>query len=167
MNKNDAYRVHAERHSPKADTDSLNRASTDANRDRAFVTDTVNLLKGLKFPTYKSDMIEFMRQTCSAEKNISLVRTLTDGKLYHSLYQVKQALEQENPAAKQDGQISHETRTNLVVTKANPSHTRTDYTEVPATAQLSYACQLCGKSFQTRDDLIHHQAFEFKDSESG
>jgi len=166
LNKNDAYKVHSERHSPKGDTNSLNKASEKANKDRSFVTDTVDQLKGLKFPAYKNDMVEFMRQTSSAQKNISLVRTLADGKLYHSLYQVKQALEQENPAAKQDGQISDETPTNLVVTRADSSHTRKNFTEVPATAQLNYVCSLCGKSFQTRDDLVHHQAFEFNDGEA-
>lgn len=166
MDKKDAYRIHSERHAPTADTDSLNKASREANRDVSFVAETVDQLKGLKFPAYKNDMIEFMRQTSSPQKNISLVRTLTDAKLYHSLYQVKQALEQENPTAKQNVQISDETRNNLAITKSDSSHTRKDYTEVPATAQVNYTCQLCGKLFQTRDDLLHHQAFEFNDSES-
>jgi hypothetical protein len=160
LDEKDAYKVHSERHSAKGDSELLNKASAEANRDPSFVTATVDQLKGLKFPTYKNDMIEFMRQTSCPEKNISLVRILTDGKLYHSLYQVKLALEQESPAAKQDAQMSDKTRTDLTVAQADSSHTRKDYTEVPATAQLSYDCQLCGKSFQTRDDLIHHQQFE-------
>jgi hypothetical protein len=160
LDKKDAHRVHSERHSPKGDSELLNKASTEANRDRSFVTDTVDQLKGMPFPSYKNDMIEFMRQTSCPEKNISLVRTLTDGKLYQSLYQVKSALEQENPTAKQAAQMSDETRTGLLVTKTDSSHKRKDYTEVPATAQLSYDCLLCGKSFQSRDDLIHHQQFE-------
>jgi hypothetical protein len=107
-------------------------------------------------------MIEFMRQTSAAEKNTSLVRSLTDSKLYHSLYQVKKALEQNNPEAKQDNQILDQTRKNLTVPKVNSSHRRKDYPEVPATATKDYICNLCGKSFLTRDDLLHHQEFEFK-----
>jgi hypothetical protein len=164
LDRKDAYKVYSEKHYSKTDTDLLNKAVQKANKDRNFVTDTLNQLKGLKFPAYKKDMIEFMRQTSATEKNMSLVRTLTDGNLYHSLYQVKKALEQENPEAKQDNQISDETRKNLTLPEANP-HQRKDYSEVPATAPKDYVCQLCGKSFQTRDDLMHHQQFEFSDSE--
>ena len=34
------------------------------------------------------------------------------------------------------------------------------YPTDPATAMKEYVCDLCGKTFQTRDDLIHHQEFE-------
>lgn len=162
MDKKDAYEIHSERHYSKTDTDSLNRAVEKASKDRNFVTNTVDQLKGLKFPAYKKDMIEFMRQTSAGEKNMSLVRSLTDGKLYHSLYQVKRALEQENPDAKQANEITDETRKNLEVARVDPSHRRKDYTEVPATATKNYVCELCGKSFLAKDDLIHHQQFEFK-----
>jgi hypothetical protein len=59
--------------------------------------------------------------------------------------------------------MSDTTRKNLVVEKADSSHKRKDYPQVPATAPKDYVCQLCGKSFQTRDDLIHHQQFESKE----
>ncbi len=162
MDKKDAYEIHSERHYSRTDTDSLNKAVEKASEDRNFVTNTLAQLKGLKFPAYKKDMIEFMRQTSVAEKNMSLVRTLTEGKLYHSLYQVKKALEQENQDAKQANEITDETRKNLEVASVNSSHRRKDYTEVPATATKNYVCELCGKSFLAKDDLIHHQEFEFK-----
>ena len=164
MDKKDAYEIYSEKHYSKTDTDSLNKAVERANRDPGFVTNTIYHLKGLKFPAYKKDMVEFMRQTSAGEKNMSLVRTLTDGKLYHNLYQVKRALEQENPDAKQANQITDETRKNLEATKVNSSHRRKDYTEVPATATKDYVCELCGKSFLARDDLIRHQELEFKKS---
>jgi hypothetical protein len=164
LDKKDAYEIQSERHYSKNDTESLNKAVEKASKDRDFVANTVYQLKGLKFPAYKKDMIEFMRQTSAAEKNMSLVRTLTDGKVYHSLYQVKRALEQENPDAKQANEIIDETRKNLEVARVDPSHRRKDYTEVPATATKNYVCELCGKSFLARDDLIHHQELEFKKS---
>jgi hypothetical protein len=164
LGKKGSYEIHSERHYSKTDTNSLNKAVEKASKDRDFVTNTVDQLKGLKFPAYKKDMIEFMRQTSAAEKNMSMVRTLTDGKLYHSLYQVKRALEQENPDAKQANGITEETRKNLKVPSVDPSHRRKDYTEVPATATKNYVCELCGKSFLARDDLVHHQEFEFKKS---
>ena len=37
---------------------------------------------------------------------------------------------------------------------------RKDYPEVTPTAVSEYICNVCGKSFQTRNDLVHHQEFE-------
>jgi hypothetical protein len=164
MDKKSTYKIHSSKHYSKVDTKSLNEAVEKASKDRNFVTNTEDQLKGLKFPAYKKDMIEFMRQTSASEKNMSLVQTLTDGKLYHSLYQVKRALQQENPDAKQANEITDETRENLEVSRVDQSHRRKDYTEVPATATKNYVCGLCGKSFLTQDDLFHHEEFEFKKS---
>ncbi|HEY7082053.1 MAG TPA: hypothetical protein VH500_20365, partial [Nitrososphaeraceae archaeon] len=93
---------------------------------------------------------------------ISLFQSLTDDRLYKDLYHVRKALEQNNPDAKQDNQISDTTRKNLTVSKVDSSHKRKDYSQVPATAPKEFVCQLCGKTFQTRDDLVHHQQFESK-----
>jgi hypothetical protein len=79
------------------------------------------------------------------------------------LYQVKNALEQNNSEAKQENQISDITRVDLKVDKTNASQKRKDYSEVAATATEPYICDFCGKDFLARDDLIHHQEFEFKD----
>ena len=82
--------------------------------------------------------------------------------VYRDQYHVKKAIEQNNSQAKQENQMTDETRTNLEVPKVNPAHKRKDYPEVPATATKEYICDLCGKSYQSRDDLIHHQEFEGK-----
>ena len=79
------------------------------------------------------------------------------------MYQVKNALEQNNSKAKQENQISDNTRNNLEVEKSNVSQQRSDYSEVPATAAKTHICDFCGKDFLTRDNLILHQEFEFKD----
>ncbi|MGI8719895.1 MAG: hypothetical protein ACR2KF_05180 [Nitrososphaeraceae archaeon] len=41
-------------------------------------------------------------------------------------------------------------------------HKRSDYPETPLTAMKNYTCDFCGKDFQSRDQLLHHQEFEFK-----
>ena len=82
--------------------------------------------------------------------------------LYRDHYQVKKAIEQNNPKAKNERQVTDETRTNLDVKKVDSAHKRKDYPEVPATAMKEYVCDLCGKTFESKDDLIHHQEFEFK-----
>jgi hypothetical protein len=74
-------------------------------------------------------------------------------------------LEQYNPEAKQENQITDQTRTNLNVEPVDPTHKRKDYTEVQATVPKNYISEMCGKPFQTIDDLAHHQEFEFKDEE--
>ena len=96
------------------------------------------------------------------EKLIALFETLNGSIKYKDLYHVQKALEQNNPVAKQEIQISDMSRLNLETKSANPQNKRKDYPEVPATAMKTYICQFCGKDFQTRNDLIHHQEFEFK-----
>jgi hypothetical protein len=82
--------------------------------------------------------------------------------LYRDQSHVTKAFEQNNPSNKQENQITDQTRTNLDVHKVNPTHKRKDYPEVPATATKDYTCDLCGKTYQTPDDLVHHQEFESK-----
>jgi hypothetical protein len=83
--------------------------------------------------------------------------------LFRDKYDVKQALEQENSELKQKNQISDSTRENLEVQHADENQKRKDYPETPATAMKNYICSFCGKDFQSKDQLIKHQEFEFKD----
>ena len=119
-------------------------------------------MEDFDFPAYKAQMIQFLKDKSADKDIISLFESLIGDRLYKDLYQVKKAFEQNNPIAKQDNQMSDETRKNLGVRQVDPLHKRMDYLEVHATAPKEYLCMLCGKSFQTRDDLIHHQEFEFK-----
>jgi hypothetical protein len=145
------------------DTNAINRAVERASKDRNFISDAVEQLNGLAFPTYKQEIINFVKRSSSDRDFLPLFETLNGSILYRDQYQIRKAFEQNNPAAKQVHQMSEQTRTNLKVPKAEPDHKRKDYPEVPATAMREYVCDLCGKTFQTRDDLIHHQKFEVKD----
>jgi hypothetical protein len=82
--------------------------------------------------------------------------------LYHSKFDVEKALEQENTEAKQEHQISDETRKNLDVQNIDRGQKRKDYPETPATAMKNYICEFCGKDFQSKDQLMKHEKFEFK-----
>lgn len=55
MDKKSIYKIHSSRHYSKIDTESLNKAVEKANKDRNFISNTVDLLKGLKFPAYKKE----------------------------------------------------------------------------------------------------------------
>jgi hypothetical protein len=86
---------------------------------------------------------------------------------YQSIYKLQKALEQENTDAKQENQISNETRENLSVEKADRREKRYDYPETPVTAMKNFICDFCGKDFQSRDQLLDHQKFEYGKKESG
>jgi hypothetical protein len=163
MDSNDlSNKIETERHIPTVNSNSINQAVETASKDRNFISKALEQLGTLKFPAYKSLMIEHLKNNSAGSKTLALFESLNATMLYRDLYQVKKAFEQNNPEAKMEHQISDETRTNLDVKKVNPAHKRKDYPEVPATAMKEYVCDLCGKTFQARDDLIHHQEFEFK-----
>ena len=156
-------KVESERHIPSVDSQAINKAVERASTDRDFISQSVEQLNGLKFPAYKAQVMDFMKKNSAAAEVLDLFESLNATMLYRDLYQVKKALEQNNSEAKMEHQISDETRTNLDVKKVNSAHKRKDYPEVPATAIKEYVCDFCGKTFQARDDLIHHQEFEFKE----
>jgi hypothetical protein len=163
MDSNDlSNKIETERHMPTVNSNSINQAVEKASKDRNFISKALEQLDGLKFPTYKSQLIEHLKNNSAGSETLALCESLNATMLYRDHYQVKKALEQNNPEAKNEHQISDETRTNLDVKKVNPAHKRKDYPEVPATAMKEYVCDHCGKTFQARDDLIHHQEFEFK-----
>jgi hypothetical protein len=161
-NNNLSDKVESERHIPSVDSQAINKAVERASTDRDFISRSVEQLNGLKFPAYKAQILDFVKKNSAAEV-LDLFETLNDTILYRDQYHIKKAIEQNNSEAKQAHQITDDTRTNLNVKKVNPTHKRKDYPEVPATAIKEYVCDLCGKTFQTRDDLIHHQEFEFKE----
>lgn len=84
------------------------------------------------------------------------------------------AIEENNFAMKTKYQITdstrmnHEVRTRDIIidnsTKekesVNLDGERKDYPEITPTTISDYICKMCGKSFQTREDLVHHQNFE-------
>ena len=86
--------------------------------------------------------------------------------LYHSKYKVQRALEQENTHAKQENQISDETRKGLDVPKIDRTQKRHEYPEIPATAMKNYICDFCGKDFQSIDLLLDHQEFEYRNKKT-
>jgi hypothetical protein len=158
-NNNLSDKVESERHIPSVDSQAINKAVERASTDRDFISRSV---EQLKFPAYKAQILDFVKKNSAAEV-LDLFETLNGTILYRDQYHIKKAIEQNNSEAKQSHQITDDTRTNLNVKKVNPTHKRKDYPEVPATAIKEYVCDLCGKTFQTRDDLIHHQEFEFKE----
>ena len=132
--KNLSSKIESEKHVSSVDTDSVNKAVEKASKDRNFILNAVQQLNGLKFPAYKTQIMDFLKKNSANYELLSLFETLNGSIVYRDQYHVKKAIEQNNSGAKQENQITDETRTNLEVEQVNPAHKRKDYTEVPATA---------------------------------
>jgi hypothetical protein len=84
----------------------------------------VEQLNGLKFPVYKAQIMDFLKKGSANDELLSLFETLNGTIVYRDQCHVKKAIEQNNSQAKQESQITDETRTNLEIPKVNPTHKR-------------------------------------------
>jgi hypothetical protein len=159
---NESKKIESVSHKAESEK-SLHNAVTKASNDTNFISQVVEQLNELKFPAYKYQILSFIKSKSSDDKTIGLLQSLNDKVLFHDKYDVKQGLEQENPEAKQEHQISDSTRKNLQVQHPDSNQKRKDYPQTPATAMKNYICKLCGKEFQSKDQLTKHEEFEFKE----
>ncbi|HJR85066.1 MAG TPA: hypothetical protein VJ772_06825 [Nitrososphaeraceae archaeon] len=143
--------------------ESVHNAVKKASRDPNFISKVVEQLDTMKFPAYRHQILSFVQNKSSDENAIGLLKSLNDTILFRDKYDVKQGLEQENSELKQKNQISDNTRENLEVQHSDDNQKSKDYPEIPATAMKNYICSFCGKDFQSKDQLVKHQEFEFKD----
>jgi hypothetical protein len=155
-------KIEAVRHNAEDNQESLHNAVNKASKDSTFISQVVEQLGTLKFPAYKHQILSFIQSRSSDDNVIGLLNSLNDTVLFRDKYDVKQGLQQENSESKQQYQISDNTRKNLEVQHPDQTQKRKDYPETPATAMKNYICDFCGKDFQSKDQLIKHQEFEFK-----
>ncbi len=164
------------RHKPAYNASDINYAVNRANNDQQFLESTIKLLdnKQMQFPAFKEDILKYITSVSNDIDVISLFQSLDGYIKFKNIYQVRKAIEGNDSAKKMKYQITDSTRNNPDVrtrnittyssTKekkaVNLNEERNDYPEVTPTAMSEYICNMCGKSFQTRDDLIHHQDFE-------
>jgi hypothetical protein len=164
------------RHKPAFNTHSLSHAVKRAINDEIFLNSALETIKRAKFPAYKRDIINYLKNTNNEkEKDImSLFESLDGYILYNDLYHVRKSIERNIPEKKLKHQISDQKRRNLDArtreTRSNKSikereavnlkEERKDYPEVTPTAMSLFICKLCGKDFQNQDDLEHHKRFE-------
>ena len=133
----------------------------------------------MQFPVFKKNILEYVRGITKDTDIISLFESLDGYIKFKDAYHVQKALEENIPAKKTAHQITDKTRehpntrtrNNTVSSRSrsikergeavnNKSEERKDYPEDTPTAISEYICNICGKSFQNNDDLIHHQHFE-------
>ena len=172
-------------HKPAHNSDSINRALERAISDEQFLNSAIKLLlkdddrRRMQFPAFKKNILDHVRGITKDTDIISLFESLDGYIKFKDAYHVQKALEENIPAKKTAHQITDKTRehpnartrNNTDSSRSstikergeavnNKSEERKDYPEVTPTAMSEYICNICGKSFQTRDDLVHHQHFE-------
>ena len=166
--------VRTVRHKPIYDSNSLNNAMDRSINDQNFLDSSLDLLAGLKFPAFKSNIVDYVKESTSDSDVISLFESLDGYIQFRDQYHVRKALEENNPKKKMANQITDGTRQdpvhirkNHATTKGikdsqavNESEERKDFPEVTPTAMSDFICKKCGKSYQTPDDLARHKKFE-------
>ena len=150
-------------HRAEGDAKSVHKAVDKSSKSRTLIHRVLSQFESLKFPAYKYQILDYAKRNSLDNDVIALLRSLNDTMLYHSKFDVEKALEQENTEAKQEHQISDQTRKNLNVQNIDRRQKRKDYPETPATAMKNYICDFCGKEFQSPDQLQDHREFEFMD----
>jgi hypothetical protein len=167
--------IRSSRHKPTFNTLSINRAVNRAMKDERFLDYALEKIRPMEFPAYKNDIINYLKETNTNDKDIiSLFESLDGYILFNDPYHIRKSIEQNIPKKKIEYQISDQKRRNLDVrirdTRSNKSikereavsldEERKDYPEVTPTAMSLFICSMCGKEFQNQDDLVHHRRFE-------
>jgi hypothetical protein len=166
--------IGAARHAPTYDAESINRAVEKAANDPDFIDYTVGQLKGLRFPAFKDDILDYVRNINANKDVISLLQSLNGYIQFRDEYHVSKSLQENNISKKKEYQITDETRENPDVRirpttadrgikereAANKREERKDYPEVTPTAMSNFVCDRCGKPFQNQNDLVQHKKFE-------
>ncbi|NAL78327.1 DUF2795 domain-containing protein [Nitrososphaera sp. AFS] len=167
--------VRAVKHRPTYDSEALNRAMETAISDENFLNKSINLLRGLKFPALKGDIINHVKKSTNDPDMVSLFQNLDGYIQFKDQYHIRKAIVENDPKKKTANQITDETRENPVHTQSarrtggssikasqavNISEERRDFPEVNPSARTEFVCQNCGKSFHAPDDLAIHKRFE-------
>jgi hypothetical protein len=110
--KDKGSNIKSERHKPKYDSDSINRAVSKSISDENFLDEALKSLGGLHFPAYKRNIINHVKSTPIADLDmvVSLFQSLDGYIEFRDLYQVRKTLEVNLPQKKTRHQITDDTR---------------------------------------------------------
>jgi hypothetical protein len=166
--------VGSARHAPTHDAESINNAVEKAANDPDFIDYAISQLKGLRFPAFKDNILNYARSINADQDVISLLLSLNGYIEFRDEYHVLKSLQENNAAKKKQYQVTDKTRENPDVRTrpttadrsikereaANEKEERKDYPEVTPTAMSNFICETCGKPFQNQHDLVQHGQFE-------
>ncbi len=100
--------IGAVRHKPKYDAGSLNRAVQRAVNDENFLSSSIKLLEGLKFPAFKNNIVDYATKVTKDSDVLSLFESLDGYIEFKDLHHVQKALEVNDPQKKVENQTSDE-----------------------------------------------------------
>lgn len=166
--------IESARHIPTYDAESINRATERAANDPIFIDFAVSQLKGLQFPAFKHNIVDYAKRINADSDVLALFESLNGYMEFHDLYQVQKSLQENSMQKKKEYQIADNARENPNVrvrqTTAdksikereaiNKNEERKDYPEVTPTSMSNFICTRCGKPFQNQQDLAQHMQFE-------
>lgn len=75
-------KIESERHIPTVDSDSVNKAVERSRRDKNFISNAVEQLRGLKFPAYGSQIIDYLRKNSADDEVLALYLSLNGTVLF-------------------------------------------------------------------------------------
>jgi hypothetical protein len=87
-------------HKPKYDSGSLNRAVQRAVNDENFLSRSIKLLEGLKFPTFKNGIVDYAEKATKDSDVLSLFESLDGYIEFKDRHHVQKALEVNDPEKK-------------------------------------------------------------------
>jgi hypothetical protein len=96
------------RHEPRFNADFLNLAVQRAINDENFLSSSIKLLEGLKFPTLKNNIVDYAKKVTKDSDVSSLFETLDGYIEYKDRHHVQKALEVNDPKKKMENQIEDE-----------------------------------------------------------
>jgi hypothetical protein len=100
--------IGAVRHEPEFDACSLNRAVQRAVDDENFLSSSIKLLEGLKFPTFKNSILDYAAKATKDLDVLSLFESLNGYTEFKDPHHVQKALEVNDPEKKAENQITGE-----------------------------------------------------------
>lgn len=162
------------RHAPTHDAESVNRAVEKAANDPNFIDYATSQLKGLRFPAFKDNILDYARSINADQDIISLFESLNGYTQFRDEYHVLESLQENSAAKKKEYQLTDKTRESPDVRTrpttadrsikereaVNENEERKDYPEVTPTAMSNFVCDRCGKPFQSPQDLAQHRQYE-------
>jgi len=164
---NDSYdkdndpKVFTNYHHSQLDSDLLNQSVEKAISDRKFLTSSLNLLKDIKFPTYKYKIINHVKKITNDKNTIALFNTLSDSLEYKDIIHIKNILQSNIPAKNSPSKTKNPDELNVnPISREKNLATDEKNDSISNDSMRQYVCNKCGKPFLTREDLNIHQDFE-------
>lgn len=169
---------------PGLESRALNDSVGRAIADQDFVERVIELLKGMEFPAFKQEILDYVTEANMSEDQVlSVLNTLSGYNAYRELNQVREAIEVNRPRTRHHGNDSPDTfptqgqgehaaeversryestptRKHVSETKVNVAPDRNQGAVMAQNPRSAAVCDLCGATFATANQLVQHKKEE-------